>query len=254
MTAINGESPETVRFASCLGIDSYSAVVNDWHTSLLKPVRLYRRYRPATLIMSLLLASGNVERKPGPIYQYPCTVCSKPVKSNQRGIACNHCQKWTHAHCAHVGEAEYLLLAADEDCKWFCPLCLQSDICTSKSCLSAGCTKSLVQKSDEVGTNGAKSSVVVFSVSDDGEADVPKQQYGKLSAKKQRTKNENYYEQNKLRIKSNRKQRYYANPQVQKCASKASYHTNPEPKKGLPKPNIKMILHQKERLHVHDLK
>lgn len=204
MTVITGESPETVRFAGCLVIDSYGAVVNDWHTSLLKPVRLYRRYRPATLIISLLLASGNVERYPGPIYQYPCTVCSKPVKSNQRGIACNQCQKWTHAHCAHVGEAEYLLLTADKDCKWFCPVCLQLDLCTSNSDLSSGCTMSLVQKTDEVCTNlaNAKSAVVVFSVSD-SETDVHKREYGKPSAKKQRTKNKNYYEQNKLRIQSN---------------------------------------------------
>ena len=61
MTAITRES---VRFASCLVIDSYGAVVNDWHTSLLKPVRLYRRYRPAALIMSLLLASGNEKSRP----------------------------------------------------------------------------------------------------------------------------------------------------------------------------------------------
>ena len=95
---------------------------------------------------------------------------------------------------------------------------------------------SLEQKRDEVSTNLADvmSTVVVFSASD-GEADVPKQQYGKPSAKKQRIKNKNYYEQNKLRIKSNRKQRYYTNPQVQKCAShaasKTSYHTNPETNK-----------------------
>ena len=95
---------------------------------------------------------------------------------------------------------------------------------------------SLEQKRDEVSTNLADvmSTVVVFSASD-GEADVPKQQYGKPSAKKQRIKNKNYYEQNKLHIKSNRKQRYYTNPQVQKCAShagsKTSYHTNPETNK-----------------------
>ena len=55
---------------------------------------------------------------------------------------------------------------------------------------------SLVQKTDEVCTNlaNAKSAVDVFSVSD-SETDVHKREYGKSSAKKQRTKNKNYYKQ-----------------------------------------------------------
>ena len=50
-------------------LDSYGAVVNDWHTSLLKPVRLYRRYRPAALIMSSYWL--QVMKNLGPIYQHP---------------------------------------------------------------------------------------------------------------------------------------------------------------------------------------
>ena len=136
MTTITGESPETVRFAYRVLLDSYGVVVVDWkRMNLLRlktrgiyrvhPRRLYRVHRPAAVIITLLLASGDIETNPGPV-QYPCTVCEKPVKANQRGIMCDGCSQWTHAHCGGVEEAEYLLLTAQESCEWFCPLCTQT--------------------------------------------------------------------------------------------------------------------------------
>ena len=41
---------------------------------------------------------------------------------NQRGIMCDGCSQSTHARCGSVGEAEYLLLTAEQSSKWFCPL------------------------------------------------------------------------------------------------------------------------------------
>ena len=46
----------------------------------------------------LLLLAGDVELNPGPV-RFPCTVCQKPVKCNQRGIQCSICDNWTHAKC-----------------------------------------------------------------------------------------------------------------------------------------------------------
>ena len=80
--------------------------------------------------MTLLLASGDIESNLGPV-QYPCTVCKKPVKGNQRGIMCDGCSQWTHARYGGVGEAEYLLLTAQESCEWFCPLCIRSKLTIS---------------------------------------------------------------------------------------------------------------------------
>ena len=117
MTTITGESPETIRFAYHVLLDRYVVVVVDWKNSnrlrlktqgiyRIHPQRLYRIHRPAAVIITLLLASGDIECNPGPV-QYPCTVCGKPVKRNQCGIACDRCNKWTHAHCGGVGQAEY---------------------------------------------------------------------------------------------------------------------------------------------------
>ena len=124
MTNVTGESPDTIRFASHALLDSYGVVVVDWKRSnrlrlktqgiyRVHPRRLYRVHRPAAVIVTLLLAAGDVESNPGPV-QYPCTVCEKPVKGNQRGIMCDGCSQWTHARCGSVGVAEYLLLTADK--------------------------------------------------------------------------------------------------------------------------------------------
>ena len=61
-------------------------------------------HRPAAVIITLLLAPGDIECNPGPI-QYPCTVCEKTVKANKRGIMSDACSQWTHARCGGVGEA-----------------------------------------------------------------------------------------------------------------------------------------------------
>ena len=104
MTTITGESPDTVRFAHHALLDSYGVVVVDWkRMNALKlktlgvyrvhPRMLYRVHRPAAVIVTLLLASGDIESNPGPV-QYPCTVCEKPVKRNQRekGVGMGLCQ------------------------------------------------------------------------------------------------------------------------------------------------------------------
>ena len=112
MTTITGESPETVRFAHHALLDSYGVVVVDWkrmNSLKLKtrgvyrvhPRMLYRVHRPAAVIVTLLLASGDIESNPGPV-QYLCTLCGG------------------------VEEAEYLLLTSQESCECFCPLCTQS--------------------------------------------------------------------------------------------------------------------------------
>lgn len=46
-----------------------------------------------------LLTCGDILPNPGPNYKFPCGVCSKPVKSNQKGIQCETCDKWYHTKC-----------------------------------------------------------------------------------------------------------------------------------------------------------
>ena len=46
--------------------------------------------------------SGDCHPNPGPNYRFPCKVCSLPVKSNQRGLACDNCDGWFHTKCINM--------------------------------------------------------------------------------------------------------------------------------------------------------
>lgn len=54
------------------------------------------------LLLSLLLLSGNMELNPGPQYKQPCGKCTRPLKSNQKGIKCYMCDVWYHTKCSNV--------------------------------------------------------------------------------------------------------------------------------------------------------
>ena len=193
------------------------------------PRMLYRVHRPAAVIVTLLLASGDIESNPGPV-QYPCTVCEKPVKRNQRGILCNGCSQWTHARCGGVEEAEYLLLTSQENCEWFCPLCTQSTASLSISGINNSLTslQPIIDEADTIQTDAKHPDVSETSLHHSGS-------HSEDCAKKRSTKNRNYYERHKTRILLKRKQRYQENVEVIKtvsrAASKVNYARNPQPKK-----------------------
>ena len=84
----------------------------------------------------LLLLSGDIEVNPGPS-RYPCTSCCKPVRSNQQGIFCNRCELWTHARCCGVSKEAYDKLSREgENCQWWCPQCLSSELPFADSSMS----------------------------------------------------------------------------------------------------------------------
>lgn len=62
----------------------------------------------------LLLLSGDISLNPGPI-RFPCMVCSRSVKSNQKALVCDACQQWSHANCARVDDSLYRKLQAISD-------------------------------------------------------------------------------------------------------------------------------------------
>ena len=71
----------------------------------------------------LLSLAGDIAVNPSPA-RFPCTVCSRPVCNNQRGIQCDGCQRWTHASCGHVSEEFYKQMECQVEFSWFCPSCL----------------------------------------------------------------------------------------------------------------------------------
>ena len=72
--------------------------------------------------LSLLLLNGNIETNPGPQHKYPCGVCSKAVKCNQKRIQCDTCEVWYHTHCCAMNDQIYDSLT-NYSCIWVCKSC-----------------------------------------------------------------------------------------------------------------------------------
>jgi len=71
-----------------------------------------------------LLLAGDINTNPGPNYKFPCLVCQKPVKKNQKGIQCDECAVWTHTKCILMPDDEYQDHAEAGDLRsWFCWRC-----------------------------------------------------------------------------------------------------------------------------------
>ena len=71
---------------------------------------------------NLLLLSGDISSNPGPNRKFPCGVCEKPVKRNQRGVCCDQCNTWIHTRCCSMSSGTYEELA-NTSCIWICPTC-----------------------------------------------------------------------------------------------------------------------------------
>ena len=73
-------------------------------------------------MLIMLLLCGDIEINPGPKYKYPCGVCGKPVRCNQKGIECEKCELWYHTRCIGMSDLVYQYLGCHEDL-WFCFRC-----------------------------------------------------------------------------------------------------------------------------------
>ena len=72
----------------------------------------------------VILLCGDVALNPGPM-KWPCTVCGKCVKSNDRALLCDLCDNWSHTRCVGVSEVRYQeLCEVSDDFNWHCPSCL----------------------------------------------------------------------------------------------------------------------------------
>ena len=54
---------------------------------------------------------------------YPCSICSKSVKSNKKAFICDNCCEWTHLKCTSLTVTDYIALSNDPS-SWFCVRCL----------------------------------------------------------------------------------------------------------------------------------
>lgn len=88
----------------------------------------------STFNISRLVQCGDIEINPGPgqslspglsttrkkpLWKCPCDVCTKPVRSNQKGILCDGCNKWFHLKCITMDLQAYIDLGSSDE-QWFC--------------------------------------------------------------------------------------------------------------------------------------
>ena len=78
--------------------------------------------RASAVFLNLLFLCGDVSLNPGPGVKHPCAVCAKPVKSNQKAIQCDYCDRWHHARCCNINNLVYDALA-NSSCMWICCDC-----------------------------------------------------------------------------------------------------------------------------------
>ena len=55
-------------------------------------------------LLTVLLLGGHIHLNPGPNGKHPCGSSNKPVKRNQKGIQCDHCDLWYHTKCCYIGD------------------------------------------------------------------------------------------------------------------------------------------------------
>eukprot|EP00056_Hartaetosiga_gracilis_P012246 m.194479 g.194479 ORF g.194479 m.194479 type:complete len:222 (-) comp13660_c0_seq7:354-1019(-) len=55
---------------------------------------------------------------------YPCNICHKEVRDNDRAVLCERgCQTWFHAACVGLTNDGYALLCNLKDSEWMCDVC-----------------------------------------------------------------------------------------------------------------------------------
>ena len=87
-------------------------------------------------LAAILTLSGDIHQNPGPT-RFPCTICERAVKTNQRAIQCDECKFWTHCKCSLE---EYSVLQELENFCWTCNRCLLSFLPFAEcSVLSSAC-------------------------------------------------------------------------------------------------------------------
>ena len=84
------------------------------------------------LCVLLIVQSADTETNPGPkTPKYPCQVCEKAVRWNQKGVACDHCSAWSHKVCIGMTTQEYDRLTDNENLTWYCNKCDRPNHSTS---------------------------------------------------------------------------------------------------------------------------
>ena len=119
------EDMDNIHLARKLPIKAVTALLHILkgrkHGAMFGPKSVSRINRKFLLL--ILLLSGDVNINPGPKQvKYPCQICKRAVKWNDRAIAFDNCDGWYHVHCMLMSNEIYDSLA-NMSLEWVCCKC-----------------------------------------------------------------------------------------------------------------------------------
>ena len=76
---------------------------------------------------TLLLLSGDIALNPGPVPSYPCSKCSKGVRTS--AALCTNCEMWIHGRCEGISDAALISLSKNPILKshFVCVVCREKN-------------------------------------------------------------------------------------------------------------------------------
>ena len=87
-----------------------------------QPPSLAAAQKPLLLLPDIAQPSTQPPKDPNSSIA-PCGVCDVDVSWSHRGINCDTCGLWFHAHCQNIGTKTYSDLVQDDDNSWHCVIC-----------------------------------------------------------------------------------------------------------------------------------
>ena len=81
-------------------------------------------------VMDMFVSFVTLKRRasnPGPV-RFPCSVCFKPVRVNQRALQCDVCAYWCHCVCCGVDQHRYVTFQNANEFNWLCPKCVADEM------------------------------------------------------------------------------------------------------------------------------
>ena len=116
-------TPSEPSVISCTGGLKATLAVSDMRRLYFTQIQSRRdTYTRTTLLLALLIMSGDIEQNPGPGTKYPCGMCNRTVARNHRAVCCDECDSWLHIKCCGIDPKTYTNLV-NSNCSWICPTC-----------------------------------------------------------------------------------------------------------------------------------
>ena len=114
----------TVRTVSCCGLSTIIPIqlrISELENILLTRGDIHPNpgYQVKANNFDYNVKSGSTSKSK---FKFPCKVCDRPVKSNQKGTLCEECCFWHHIKCIGMNHNIYSSLASS-NVPWFCCEC-----------------------------------------------------------------------------------------------------------------------------------